>query len=56
MGLEFRLETYDPHRVNLAAELRRLPEFLNIENHGNLNLTLDGKEIAVSVCVDDAFV
>lgn len=56
VGLEFRLETYDPQRVNLEHELRKLPEFLNIENNGNLNLTIDGKEIAVTVCVDDGFV
>ena len=56
VGLEFRLETYDPRRVNLEHELRKLPEFLNIENNGDLNLTIDGKEIAVTVRVDDAFV
>lgn len=56
MGLEFRLETYDPHRVNLEDALRSLPEFLSIENNGNLNLTIDGKGIAVTVHVDDAFV
>lgn len=56
MGLEFRLETYDHHRVNLDDELRRLPEFLNIESDGNLNLTIDGKEVAVTVRVDDTFV
>lgn len=56
MGLQFRLETYDPQRVNLEHDLRKLPEFLNIENNGNFNLTIDGKEIAVTVRVDDGFV
>lgn len=56
MGLEFRLETYDAQRVNLEHELRELPEFLDIENNGNLNLTINGKEIAVTVRVNAGFV
>jgi len=27
MGLEFRLETNDPQRVNVERKLRKLPEF-----------------------------
>ena len=56
MGLEFQIETYDAERVNIPEILQELPEFLRMDDDGQIHLTHDRDKIGVTVWLDDRFV